>query len=163
MATHSANRSGQLGPILLVASGIGVGAAVAQLGVTALLGAVALVGGYLMISRPFIGILLLVATLPIEDMAAYRRRLSGFVYKSSNVMEPLFDRARSSPPRIVFAEGRSAAMLRVLTEVTLAAVRLGLNDAEFREVITEIEGLQHRLLVLCLVLSDHRPDVSVLE
>jgi len=85
--------------------------------------------------------------------------------------KPVF---RALGMRIVFAEGRSAAMLRVLTEVTLAAVRLGLNDAEFREVITEITDLVVRdslplqhvdwsidLLEALLTLDPARSDTSL--
>ncbi len=58
-----------------------------------------------------------VATLPIADLEDYRRSLSGFVYKSSNVMEPLFDRARSNPPRIVYAEGEDERVLEAVQQI----------------------------------------------
>ena len=61
-----------------------------------------------------------VATLPIEDMAAYRRRLSGFVYKSSNVMEPLFDVAPD-----LCVPGRGA-----LAELRLRVDRSGVDRLE---------------------------------
>ncbi len=46
-----------------------------------------------------------VATLPIDDMQAYRQRLSEFVYNSAFVMKPIFSRAKSDPKRIVYCEG----------------------------------------------------------
>src|SRR5260370_24311102 len=36
-----------------------------------------------------------VATRPIADFAAYRQRLSQFVFRSGLAMKPVFDRARS--------------------------------------------------------------------
>ncbi len=55
-----------------------------------------------------------VATRPIEDFHAYRRKLREFVHRSGLVMKPIFERAIADPQRIVFAEGESS---RVLTAV----------------------------------------------
>lgn len=52
-----------------------------------------------------------VATLPIEDMKAYRQRLSEFVYNSAFVMKPIFARAKSAPKRIVYCEGEDNNIL----------------------------------------------------
>ncbi len=52
-----------------------------------------------------------VATLPIEDMQAYRQRLSEFVYNSAFVMKPVFARAKSGPKRIVYCEGEDNNVL----------------------------------------------------
>ena len=52
-----------------------------------------------------------VATLPIEDMRAYRQRLSEFVYNSAFVMKPIFARAKSAPKRIVYCEGEDNNIL----------------------------------------------------
>ena len=38
-----------------------------------------------------------VATRPIEDFAAYRRELEVFVYRSGQLMRPVFEAARKSP------------------------------------------------------------------
>lgn len=53
-----------------------------------------------------------VATLPIDDMAAYRQKLSEFVYNSAFVMKPLFSRAKMAPKRIVYCEGEEPNVLR---------------------------------------------------
>ena len=52
-----------------------------------------------------------VATLPIDDMKAYRQRLSEFVYNSAFVMKPIFSRAKSDPKRIVYCEGEDNNVL----------------------------------------------------
>ncbi len=52
-----------------------------------------------------------VATRPIEDLAAYRDRLSQFVYRSAFVMKPVFDQARRDPKRVAFAEGEDERVL----------------------------------------------------
>ena len=62
-----------------------------------------------------------VATRPIADFAAYREKLSGFVYRSGFVMKPLFDAAkrehRRSAKRIVYAEGEHPYVLQAASQV----------------------------------------------
>ncbi len=58
-----------------------------------------------------------VATRPIADFAAYRQRLTQFVFRSGLVMKPLFDRARTDPRRVVFAEGEDERVLRAAQQV----------------------------------------------
>jgi malate dehydrogenase (oxaloacetate-decarboxylating)(NADP+) len=58
-----------------------------------------------------------VATRPIEDFAAYRQRLTQFVFRSGLAMKPLFDRARIDPRRVVFAEGEDERVLRAVQQV----------------------------------------------
>ncbi len=58
-----------------------------------------------------------VATRPITDFAAYRQRLTQFVFRSGLVMKPLFDRARSDPKRVVYAEGEDERVLRAVQQV----------------------------------------------
>jgi malate dehydrogenase (oxaloacetate-decarboxylating)(NADP+) len=58
-----------------------------------------------------------VATRPIGDFAAYRQRLTQFVFRSGLVMKPLFDRARSDPKRVVYAEGEDERVLRAVQQV----------------------------------------------
>jgi len=58
-----------------------------------------------------------VATRPIRDFDVYREKLSAFVHRSGLVMKPLFDRARSNPKRVVYAEGESRRVLRAIQTV----------------------------------------------
>lgn len=53
-----------------------------------------------------------VATRPIADMEAYKTKLDGSVFKSALVMRPVFEAARTTPRRIVFAEGEEERVLR---------------------------------------------------
>lgn len=53
-----------------------------------------------------------VATRPITDFDAYRQRLEHFVFQSGLVMKPIFEKARSNPKRVVFAEGEQERVLR---------------------------------------------------
>lgn len=58
-----------------------------------------------------------VATRPIEDFEDYKQHLSQFVFKSSSVMEPIFERARENPVRIVYAEGEDNRVLDAVQQV----------------------------------------------
>lgn len=58
-----------------------------------------------------------VATLPIEDMRAYRQKLSEFVYNSAFMMKPVFAKAQKDPKRIVYCEGEDENVLRAVQVV----------------------------------------------
>lgn len=53
-----------------------------------------------------------VATRPIEDLAAYKARLDGSVFRTAMIMRPVFEAAKASSRRIVFAEGEDERVLR---------------------------------------------------
>jgi malate dehydrogenase (oxaloacetate-decarboxylating)(NADP+) len=58
-----------------------------------------------------------VAAQPIVDFAAYRERLTQFVYHSGLLMKPVFQAAKKSPMRIVYAEGEDERVLRAVQVV----------------------------------------------
>ncbi|WP_312163154.1 NADP-dependent malic enzyme [Phenylobacterium sp.] len=53
-----------------------------------------------------------VARRPIADFAAYRRELEGYVYRSGQLMRPVFAQARDCKRRIAYAEGEDERVLR---------------------------------------------------
>ncbi|GAB4574044.1 MAG: NADP-dependent malic enzyme [Rhodothalassiaceae bacterium] len=53
-----------------------------------------------------------VATRPITDFEAYRKMLEAFVFRSGNLMQPVFERARAARRRLLFAEGEDERVLR---------------------------------------------------
>ncbi|MEI6097295.1 MAG: NADP-dependent malic enzyme [Alphaproteobacteria bacterium] len=73
-----------------------------------------------------------VATRPIADLDAYRRQLDGSVFKSALIMRPVFDSARASTRRIIFAEGEDERVLRaanaMLEEMTVRPILIGRPD-----------------------------------
>ncbi|HRF83563.1 MAG: NADP-dependent malic enzyme [Xanthomonadales bacterium] len=58
-----------------------------------------------------------IAERPIEDMAAYREKLGQFVYRTSLMMKPVYDRARSDKKRVAYAEGEEEVVLRAVQTV----------------------------------------------
>ncbi len=53
-----------------------------------------------------------VASRPIADFDAYRHELERFVFRSGELMHPVFEAARAAPPRIVYGEGEDERVLR---------------------------------------------------
>ena len=53
-----------------------------------------------------------VASRPLKDLEAYKQKLEGSVYKSTILMKPVFEAAKTSSRKIVFAEGEDERTLR---------------------------------------------------
>jgi malate dehydrogenase (oxaloacetate-decarboxylating)(NADP+) len=58
-----------------------------------------------------------VALRPIADLNAYREKLGQFVYRTSLMMKPVYDRARADKQRVVYAEGEEEVVLRAVQTV----------------------------------------------
>ncbi len=73
-----------------------------------------------------------VATRPIADLAAYRHKLDGSVFKSALIMRPVFEAAKAGSRRIIFAEGEDERVLRatnaMLEEMTFKPILIGRPD-----------------------------------
>ena len=54
------------------------------------------------------------ALRPITDMPAYREKLEQFVFRTSLIMKPVFERARANLQRVVYAEGEEEVVLRAV-------------------------------------------------
>jgi len=57
------------------------------------------------------------ATRPIEDLVAYRKKLSAYVNSSRLFMQPTIDLAAKNPARIVYAEGENEDVLYAMQAV----------------------------------------------
>jgi malate dehydrogenase (oxaloacetate-decarboxylating)(NADP+) len=53
-----------------------------------------------------------VASRPLKDLEVYKQKLEGSVYKSTILMKPVFEAAKTSSRKIVFAEGEDERTLR---------------------------------------------------
>ena len=86
-----------------------------------------------------------VATRPIADFESYRLHLNEFVFRSGSVMKPVYDRAKSDPKRVVYAEGESYRVLRAvqaaLDEGIVKPILIGRRSV----VETRIERLSLRM------------------
>ncbi len=87
-----------------------------------------------------------VAARPIDDMAAYKRKLDGSVFRSAMIMRPVFEAAATISRRIVFAEGEDERVLRAanaMIEETLDKPIL-IGRSEVIEMRCERAGLPIR-------------------
>ncbi|MBB3889466.1 malate dehydrogenase (oxaloacetate-decarboxylating)(NADP+) [Phenylobacterium haematophilum] len=82
-----------------------------------------------------------VARRPIADFEAYRRELEGYVYRSGQLMRPVFAQARDCKRRIAYAEGEDERVLRgvqtVVDEQLARPVLIGnreIIEAKVREL-----------------------------
>ena len=73
-----------------------------------------------------------VAQDPIEDLELYRSQLERFVFRSGQLMRPVFENARKTATRIIYTEGEDERILRavqtVLDEKIAQPVLLGRRD-----------------------------------
>ena len=58
-----------------------------------------------------------VARRPINDFDAYRETLERFVYRSGQLMRPVFEAAKKAPKRIVYGEGEDERVLRAVQTI----------------------------------------------
>jgi len=58
-----------------------------------------------------------VARRPIADFDAYQRELEKFVYRSGQLMRPVFELARRNPRKVAYAEGEDPRVLRAVQTV----------------------------------------------
>ena len=58
-----------------------------------------------------------VARRPIQDMEAYRQKLMSLVYRTGQLMRPLFMQAKSAPKRVAYADGEDERVLRAVQTI----------------------------------------------
>jgi malate dehydrogenase (oxaloacetate-decarboxylating)(NADP+) len=87
-----------------------------------------------------------VARRPLPDLAAYKQKLNGMVFRSALIMRPVFEASAAADRRIVFAEGEDERVLRaagaVLEETTDKPILIG--RPEVIEVRAKRAGLKVR-------------------
>ncbi len=86
-----------------------------------------------------------VATRPIADLDAYRQRLEQFVFRSGQVMRPVFDAARRDPRRVVYADGEDERVLRAVQVAVDDGLAKPIVIGRRRVVMKRIETLGLRI------------------
>ncbi|MDI1228458.1 MAG: NADP-dependent malic enzyme [bacterium] len=86
-----------------------------------------------------------VATRPIADFDAYHESLLKYVFKSGQLMRPIYDRAANNPKRIAFAEGEESRVLHavqtIVDEELAKPILIGREDV----ILSRIKKLGLRL------------------
>ncbi len=99
-----------------------------------------------------------VATRPIQDMAAYRHRLTQFVYQSASVMQPAFLAAKRKPKRVVFCEAEEPRVLQAVQVVVDEGLAHPILVGRTEVITARIEKLGLRLR-----LGQHCEGVNILS
>ncbi len=58
-----------------------------------------------------------VAARPFDSIEAYRKSLEPLVYRTGNVMRPLFEKAQSATNKVVYTDGENERVLRAIQDV----------------------------------------------
>lgn len=58
-----------------------------------------------------------VATRPFADIEQYRQSLEPLVYRTGNVMRPIFERAQNTTHKVVYTDGENERVLRAIKDV----------------------------------------------
>ena len=58
-----------------------------------------------------------VATRPFQDIEIYRKSLEPLVYRTGNVMRPIFEKAQNATRRVVYTDGDNERVLRAVQDV----------------------------------------------
>jgi len=58
-----------------------------------------------------------VATRPFESIDAYRKSLEPLVYRTGNVMRPIFEKAQNTTHKVVYTDGENERILRAVQDV----------------------------------------------
>ncbi|MBK8308316.1 MAG: NADP-dependent malic enzyme [Gammaproteobacteria bacterium] len=86
-----------------------------------------------------------VATRPIEDLEAYRRKLHEFVNRSGLFMQPFIDIARKHQARIVYAEGENEDVLLAVKSVVDEGVAQPILIGRTTEIRARMDKLSMHL------------------
>jgi malate dehydrogenase (oxaloacetate-decarboxylating)(NADP+) len=86
-----------------------------------------------------------VASRPISDLRAYREQLERFVFRSGMLMKPVFDMARQSARRVVYAEGEEPRVLRAVQVVVDDGLAMPVLIGRREVVVNRIASLGLRL------------------
>jgi len=86
-----------------------------------------------------------VATRPIKDFDAYRASLEKYVFKSGQLMRPIFDRAAGNPKRIAFAEGEEPRVLHAAQTIIDDEIAYPILIGREEVILTRIKRMGLRM------------------
>ncbi len=96
-----------------------------------------------------------VATRPIDDLYKYREKLQDFVYRSGMFMRPVFERAKGSNKKLVYAEGEEVRVLQAAQQVVD-------NELARPVLIGKRERIEESIMQLGLRLRD-TVDIDIID
>lgn len=102
-----------------------------------------------------------VAARPIENLTAYKEKLSQFVFRSGLLMRPIFEQAKSNPKRLVFAEGEEVRVLQAVQQLLDEGIAKPILIGRAPVIERRIKNLHLRMspgtdVEICNILEDPR-------
>jgi malate dehydrogenase (oxaloacetate-decarboxylating)(NADP+) len=88
-----------------------------------------------------------VAARPIADLAAYREKLSRFVFRSGMLMKPVFEKAQRDPKRVAYGEGERERVLQAAQQVHEAGIARPVLIGSRSRITRRLKELGLRLVV----------------
>ena len=86
-----------------------------------------------------------VAKRPIKDFDAYRAELERYIFKSGQLMRPVYDRARKDPKRVAFVDGEEYKTLRAVQTIVDDNIAKPILIGREEVILDRIEKLGLRL------------------
>jgi malate dehydrogenase (oxaloacetate-decarboxylating)(NADP+) len=87
-----------------------------------------------------------VATLPFDDIEVYRASLEPLVYRTGNVMRPIFDKAQNTTHKVLYTSGENERVLRAVQDVVDQSYARPLLMGDRNKIREVCEKLGLRLL-----------------
>ena len=87
-----------------------------------------------------------VATRPFDNIEVYRASLEPLVYRTGNVMRPIFEKAQNTTHKVVYTDGENERVLRAVQDVVDQNYARPLLIGEENEILQTIKRLGLRLI-----------------
>ncbi|GAA6137583.1 NADP-dependent malic enzyme [Arenicella sp. 4NH20-0111] len=86
-----------------------------------------------------------VATRPFSDIEDYRQSLEPLVYRTGNVMRPIFERAQNTTHKVVYTDGENERVLRAIQDVVDQSYARPVLIGDANEIADTIDRLGLRM------------------
>ena len=86
-----------------------------------------------------------VATRPFSDVEAYRSSLEPLVYRTGNVMRPIFEKAQNTTYKVLYTDGENERILRAIQDVVDQSYARPLLIGDAETIANSVEQLGLRL------------------
>ena len=87
-----------------------------------------------------------VATRPFDSIDAYRKSLEPLVYRTGNVMRPIFEKAQNTTHKVIYTDGENERVLRAIQDVVDQSYARPLLIGSEAVIIQTIQRLGLRLI-----------------
>ncbi|MCL4123006.1 UNVERIFIED_CONTAM: hypothetical protein GTU68_000920 [Idotea baltica] len=86
-----------------------------------------------------------VATRPFDDIESYRKSLEPLVYRTGNVMRPIFEKAQNKTHKVVYTDGENLRVLRAIQDVVDSNYARPILIGDAKQINSNIQSLNLRI------------------